>query len=370
MVKIRKSHTLPKSYSGRRRPAPKKTTEIPVAWHWPDHPPFRLSGFAWYKQERLFRRLPLKPADPLRQPVDELANHTAGGQVSFTTNSRVIRLDADLAGPAATDHMAATGTCGFDVYLGRPGRQHFYSVTRFGLAQSAYDVFVFQHAQATWRTFMINFPLYQGVCKLRIGLEKTARVKPPPPFALARPVIIYGSSITQGGCASRPGMAYSNILSRRLNVEMINLGFSGNGQAEPEVARTIAAIPDPALLVIDCEANCVNGLLEERLPGFIGILRTAHPAVPILLVSRIRFAGDLAHPENESIRKKQELFQRRLVERARQQGDRRIFFLSGRELLGTDADECTVDGVHATDLGFYRMAGAMEPVLRRLLFHS
>ncbi len=300
--------------------------------------------------------------------MEELANHTAGGQVNFTTDSRIVKLNAELLGPATMDHMAPTGACGFDVYLGRPGRQHFYGVTRFGIAQSAYEVIVFRHTKAKWRTFTINFPLYQGVRTLRIGLEKKAHVKTPPPFALPRPVVIYGTSITQGGCASRPGMAYTNILGRRLNVETINLGFSGNGQAEPEVARVIATIPDPALLVIDCEANCGNGRLEERLADFIGILRVAHSAVPILLVSRIIFAGDLVHPENESIRKKLELFQRRLVERARQRGDRRIFFLSGRELLGADADECTVDGVHATDLGFYRMAGAMEPVIKRMLF--
>lgn len=361
---------MKKASTAKPPPAPPKPPEIPIAWHRPDAPPFRLSGFAWYQQEKIFRRLPLKPADPLPKGVDDLANHTAGGQVSFTTNSRVLKLSAELAGPAAMDHMAATGACGFDVYLGPPGRQRFYSVTRFGLTQSAYEVFVFQHTQAQWRTFTINFPLYQAVRKLRIGLDPAARIKAPPPFALSRPVVIYGTSITQGGCASRPGMAYTNILSRTLNVEVINQGFSGSGQAEPEVARTLAAIPDPALLVMDCEANCGNGRLQERLAGFIAIQRAAHPAMPILLVSRIRFAKDLAHAENESNRKKLALFQRRLVERARRRGDRRLYFMDGLSLLGADGDECTVDGVHATDLGFYRMARALEPVIRRLLFHS
>lgn len=356
--------------SSARRAPPPDLDKLPVAWRRADDAPFRLSGFAWHRQEGLFRRLPAKPAEPLRPPVDGLANHTAGGQIGFMTDSRIVKLNAELAGPADMHHMAATGACGFDIYLGPPRSQRFYGVTRFGLAQSAYDVFLFRDHRAAWRSFTINFPLYQGVRKLRIGLERTARVKPPAPFALSRPVVIYGTSITQGGCASRPGMAYSNILSRRLNAEIINLGFSGNGQAEPEVARLIAAIPDPALLVIDCEANCGNGLLEARLPDFIGILRAAHPTPPILLVSRILFAADLAHRPWELGRRKLERFQRRLVERARRRGDRRMFFLSGKALLGADPDECTVDGVHATDLGFYRMAGALEPVIRKLVFKT
>lgn len=370
MTKIRRHRAASGTSSNRPAPAPKKPKEIPVTWHQPDVPPFRLSGFAWYKQERLFRRLPLKPADPLPKGVDDMANHTAGGQVSFTTNSRIIKLNVELAGPAEMYHMAATGACGFDVYLGPPGRQHFCGVTRFGLTQSTYDVCVFGHSRAQWRTFTINFPLYQGVRKLQIGLDPSARIKAPPPFALSRPVVIYGTSITQGGCASRPGMAYTNILSRRLNVEVINQGFSGSGRAELEVARTLAAIPDPALLVVDCEANCVENTLQERLPGFIGILRAAHPNMPILLVSRTRFAWDLTNAKKEMLRKKRELFQRRLVERARRQGDRHIYFTAGLALLGADATECTVDGVHVTDLGFYRMAQALEPVLRRLLFRS
>ena len=128
-------------------------------------------------------------------------------------------------------------------------------------------------------------------------------------------------------------------------MEVINQGFSGSGQSEPEVARTISAIRDPALLVVDCEANCGDGRLQERVPNFIEILRAAHPDTPILLLSRIRFAGDLAHKQNEASRKKLELFQRRLVERARRQGDRRIYFMSGLALLGADGEECTVDGI-------------------------
>ena len=356
------------------RPSARRTTQAKkqpakeqVIWHHPARPPFRLSGFAWYQQDRVYRRLPVKPAEPLPQAVDALANNTSGGQVSFTTNSRMLKLNVELAGAAMFDHMAPTGVCGFDVYIGQPGRQHFGGVTRFNLSQSAYEAFLFQNLKPSWRTVTINFPLYQGVRKLRIGLEPSARIKAPPPFAHSHPVVIYGTSITQGGCASRPGMAYTSILSRRLNVELINLGFSGSGQAEPEVARMMASIPNPALLAVDCEANCSDAILRGRLPKFIGILRAAHPKTPILLISRIRFARDLMDPNHERQRKKRQVFQRQLVEQMRRKGDRHIHFIDGLTLLGADGEECTVDGVHATDLGFFRIAGVLEPVIRRLL---
>ncbi len=315
----------------------------------------------------MYRRLPLKPADPLPKAVDDLANNTAGGQVSFTTNSRILKLDVELTGTDTMDHMAPTGSRGFDVYVGPPRQQRFLAVTRFAVKDQACEVILFQNTQIRWRIFTINFPLYQGVRKLRIGLEAAALIKAPPPFAIRQPIVIYGTSITQGGCAARPGMAFANILSRRLNAEVINLGFSGSGQAEPEVARTIATIPDPALLVVDCDANCSDNILENRLPEFINILRAAHPKTPLLLISRIRFARDWADSENERLRKKRMNFQRHLVERRQKQGDRHIHFLDGRSLLGEDGDECTVDGVHATDLGFFRMVEVLEPLIRRLV---
>lgn len=341
--------------------------KAPVLWHQPDRAPFRLSGFAWYAQERMYRRLPRKPADALPKAVDDLANNTAGGQASFTTNSRILKLDAELAGTVTMDHMAPTGSRGFDVYVGLPRRQRFLAVTRFAVKDKACEVVLFQSKQARWRTFTINFPLYQGVRKLRIGLEASALIKAPPPFASRRPIVIYGTSITQGGCAARPGMVFTNILGRRLNAEVINLGFSGSGQAELEVARTIATIPDPALLIMDCDANCSDDILKNRLPEFIAILRAAHPKTPILVVSRIRFAACWVDPHAERLRKKRMNFQRHLVERRQKQGDRHIHFLDGGSILGKDGDECTVDGVHATDLGFFRMAEGMEPVIRRLV---
>jgi lysophospholipase L1-like esterase len=218
------------------------------------------------------------------------------------------------------------------------------------------------------RNFTLNFPLYQSVRGLAIGLDPQARIKAPAPYALDGRIVVYGTSITQGGCAARPGMAYTNILSRALNVEFINLGFSGNGRGEPEVCRTFAAIPDVRLFIFDYEANA-DGFdqFSKTLPENIRIVRKHHHTVPVLVVSRIGFAKDITSADYRQEHERTRDMQARVVVKARAKGDRSIYFLDGSTLLGDDFDECTVDGVHPTDLGFMRMARKMEPIIRKIL---
>jgi len=266
------------------------------------------------------------------------------------------------------DHMPATGQCGFDAYVGPVGAMRFAGVTRFKPALDSYECVLFPPSAPLQRSFTLNFPLYQGVNDVEVGLDETAQILPPLPWESPRRVVIYGTSITQGGCASRPGMCYTNILSRRINREFINLGFSGSGRGEPEVAETIAQIERPALFVLDYEANCVSlERLRETLPQFIRILRAAHPHTPILVLSRVRYAREHHDAAALAARRERLAFQRSLVARLRRQGDRRIFFKDGSPLLGPDFDECAVDGVHPTDLGFLRMANGLEAVFRKLL---
>lgn len=163
-------------------------------------------------------------------------------------------------------------------------------------------------------------------------------------------------------------MAYTNIISRKLNVECINLGFSGNGKGEPELARIITQIERPGCIVLDYEANCVSQeLFYKTMPEFIEILRSVHREIPILLVSKIKYALELI--DGEMLKRRLELkeFQFNLVEELKRKGDRFIYFYDGEELLGDSFDECTVDGVHPTDLGFMRMAEKLTPVIEKIL---
>ncbi|OPZ81627.1 MAG: hypothetical protein BWY76_02969 [bacterium ADurb.Bin429] len=202
---------------------------------------------------------------------------------------------------------------------------------------------------------------------MEVGVNEDAQVLPPTPFIAPRPIICYGTSITQGGCASRPGMAYTNILSRWLNREVINLGFSGNGWGDEALAQCMAEISNPGCFVLDYEANAHRERLQETLVPFIGVLRAAHPTVPILVISRIRFSYELIHADSLEGREACKAFQQETVTALRAQGDTHIHFLDGSIILGEDWEECTVDGVHPTDLGFRRMAEGMAPVLRQLI---
>jgi len=338
-----------------------------LKWHSPKAPPFRVAGLAWFAADGVYRRMPLRPKRALPAAVDALANQPAGAQIGFQSDSGRVSVWVKLSGPASMDHMPATGQCGFDCYIGAPGSQHYFGTTRYDHKEAAYECLLFEMAGAALRNFTLNFPLYQGVEEVSVGLGARAGVLPPPPFALDRPVVAYGTSITQGGCASRPGMAWTNILSRRLNVEFINLGFSGSGKGEPEVAAMTAEIPNPACFILDYEANAGLEGLKRTFPAFIRILREAHPGIPILAVSRIPFAGDRFIESSLRERTDAREFQRGVIGDLRRGGDRLIFFQDGGELLGEDFEECTVDGVHPTDLGFMRIANGLTPVVRGIL---
>jgi hypothetical protein len=339
-----------------------------MEWHAPCAPPFRLAGFPWFEQDGVYRRLPVKPRYHLPEAVDSLANCTAGGQIQFRTDSRKLSVSVELAGPADMNHMPQTGQCGFDCYVGPPKRQRYCSTTKFDLGATCYECVLCDFAQSEMRNVTLNFPLYQGVKKVWVGTDPDSEVLPPPPYDADGRVIVYGTSITQGGCAARPGMAYTNILSRRFSREFINLGFSGNGKGEPEVARTIADIANPACFVLDYEGNArAEGMLERTLDDFIGILREAYPRTPILVVSCLRFASESCGQGGTQVREEKRDFQRRTVEERRAGGDSNIHFCDGGTLLGDEFHECSVDGVHPTDLGFWLLARSLESVLSSIL---
>ena len=355
--------------------AVQKADENGLVWHMPYEEPFQLAGFHWFDQDKVSRRFPVEPHFPLSGAVDELSWCTAGGQVKFRSDSGKICIKAKLRDAGGMDHMPQTGMSGFDFYIGEPGEERFYAVSRFASGSPEFTCELFSSTVRKARNFTINFPLYKGVNEMLIGVQAGARIQAPPAYPSKKPIVVYGTSITQGGCASRPGSCYTNILSRRLNMPFINLGFSGSGKGEADVARVVALIKKPALLVLDYEANYGgHDLFQKTLPAFISILRDAHAKVPILIISKNRFAQEAMDFESDSLnhekicRKQCKVMQRNLVARLREEGDPNIHFLDGSPLLGKDYWECSVDGVHPTDLGFSRMADGIGPVIRRILF--
>ena len=329
-----------------------------IKFYSPLQPPFSIHG-VFYEGDR-YRRLPEQVARETSPGVLGLHAHTAGGRVRFRTNSHYIAIHAVLDHIPKMPHFAITGVAGFDIYEEIDGKAHYLST--FMPPFHVVDTFenVVNLPGEGERDYLIHFPLYSEVKALYIGLEDRAVVSSPAPYPYQKPVVYYGSSITQGGCASRPGNAYENIISRRLGCEHLNLGFSGNAKGEERMAQYIAGL-DMSIFVLDYDFNAPTPEhLEQTHERFFTIVRKAHPNMPIILLSR---------PQ----RKLDEVWtrRRRIIEQTYQnalrKGDKNVYFIPGEELMKWAEDEGTVDTVHPTDYGFFSMAKVVGDLLLTLL---
>ena len=336
-------------------------------WYTVDDEGFSLEGLYWRKPGEPFRRIPSNVQAPVG--VEALAGNTAGVMLRFCSDATEIRINAFFETWYYMDHMAPVGTRGFDLYVGSGTNKCYARSSRFDCTKDEYTVSIWgPDAKKEMREFTLHFPLYAQPDKVRIGLSCGAKVVPATPWKDPRPVVSYGTSIQQGGCASRPGMCHTNILSRKLNRPFINLGFSGSGRGEPVMAEVIAEIENPALLILDYDANAGVEGLRNTLSNFIDILRAKHKEVPILLVSRLPYAKEFYNPEEfaEERLNFTSIHQNELAKR-RAAGDENIYFLDGSTLYGDEPSECTVDGVHATDYGFAQVARNMAPVIEKII---
>ena len=327
----------------------------------------KLSGFYWNKKNKLYRRVPLNENNYLPAAIDSLADCCAGGQLRFVTNSTRIAIDAEFASEHTMYHMPPTGQLGFDCYIGECGEMQFAATLNFDAKANKYCLPLFENIEKEMRTFTINFPLYNSkLINLKIGIEPGAELTKPKHYALEKPIVIYGTSITQGGCASRPGMCYTNILSREIDAEFINLGFSGSGNGEPNVMKTIASISDMELFVMDYEANINDGIYENLGPS-IDIIRSKHPLLPIIILSRIGCGVENIRPKGQLSATKRREFQKKFVAERTAAGDENITFVNGDDFFGDRPGEYAVDGCHPNDLGFYTMAKKLLPFVKNII---
>jgi hypothetical protein len=335
---------------------------IPDNLIWHDVRDWGVEGRGFDDTERYFDRFPARARKIVRPDVWKLSRHTAGMSVRFETDATEIYIRYETAGESlAMPHMPATGVSGLDLYF-RDGQAWRYVDTyqpRSAAATSrlAWDL------EPGRRRCLIHLPLYNGVNLLEIGIPPGAVFEPIAPRKL-KPIVFYGTSITQGGCASRPGMAFTNILGRRLDRPILNFGFSGNGRMEVEVVGFLAEIK-PAIFVFDCVANTPTASLAERIAPCVKIVRESHPSVPILLVGARVWPNAFVLPKLRAEYATKETILKSAYDKLRET-DPNIHHRSGQDLIGADG-EATVDGSHPTDLGMLRYADALEGDLRRLL---
>lgn len=342
----------------------RKIDPVNLCWYDPAEGDFEINGLYWFAQDKRYHRFPQGVDYSFKPALESLAACNAGAQIRFRSNSRRIVVSAKVASGAVSPTMAECGRSGFDLYVGEPGSELFWNCALPFPGQKEYADEIFNVKEQKMREFRLNFPLYNSVQALSIALDEGSEILPPTPLKIKKPIVIYGTSITQGGCASRPGTAFTNRLSRTFQAEFLNFGFSGNGQNDLPVAELLAAIKDPAMFIIDSEANSVSGkLVNERVPEFLNILRKKHPSVPILIVTKITYGPRYAL----EIPVLKEYFYN-IYQARRAAGDEHIYFVDGSDFYSPeDYSENSVDGAHPTDQGFAVIAKKLEPVLRDLI---
>jgi len=332
---------------------------------WRDATSFEIEGRGWSQTAGPFDRLPDSAREKVPPTAWDLSKDSAGICVRFMTDAGSLDVRWSLTEDAlAMPHMPATGVSGVDLYLrSAKGDWKFVGNGRPHKVEGNSSTFSLSEEQKTLRECLLYLPLYNGIKSLEIGASPDTRLEPPPPrpARLRKPVVVYGTSIAQGGCASRPGMVWSAILGRLLDRPMINLGFSSSGTMEPPVGEVLAEI-DASAYIIDCLWNIGNTSQEDythRVTHLVEAIRKVHPLTPIVFVGQ-----SLLQPEKHptEMTRKQET----AVLNLKKQGVKNLFLVPGTHLIGDDG-EGTVDGVHLTDIGMQRQAKSLFPVLRKLL---
>jgi lysophospholipase L1-like esterase len=336
------------------------------ALHWMPvvSPKIDVAGLPWFQENHgEFWRLPANSKDAFPKEVWNLSLDSTGGRIRFRTDSSTVALRLEWPHPSGMRNMHSFGQSGVDLYV-----RNTYRGTAVPDKDAApgkvYEHVYFKDQPRLMRDITIYLALYSPVKVLEIGLDKNTALEFATPFAVPAPVVFYGTSITQGGCASRPGMSYQAILGRRLNINHINLGFSGNGKGETAVARAVAEI-DAAAFVLDFAQN--NGdvdSLAQVYDPFIGILRDRHPDTPIVAITPIYAASEATGSQrNEQMR----ALIRKVVSRRIAAGDSHLQLVEGTDLLGPSRGDGLVDGTHPNDLGFQWMAEGLAERLRKVM---
>lgn len=331
---------------------------------WRDPRDWGIEGKGWSDTDHFYDRFPARAKGKVPESVWNLSRHSAGLCVRFKTDSPAIHLRMDLlSGSLSMPHMPATGVSGFDLYT-RTGRNRWQWVHEVMPSAQHVEGQLIGGLAAGMKELVGYLPLYNGVDKLEIGVDAGAKFEPIAPDK-RKPIVFYGTSICQGACASRPGIAYTAIVGRMLDRPVINLGFSGSGRMDPGVVDLLAEL-DPCVYVIDCLPNMDAALVKERTEPLVKTLRATRPAVPILLAEDRTFAQAAVVPSLVAAHRQRRGELAAAYHRLQGGGTKGIYYLKGDHLLGRDS-EGTTDGSHPNDLGMMRFAEALRPALQRLL---
>ena len=303
-------------------------------------------------KENRYDRLPASYKEIVRKPVWELSKSSAGLSIRFLSNTTSIHVKWTVLNDFKMNHMAETGIKGIDLYFKNKGKWQYLNTARPQGINNEY--LLINNMSSEMREFKMFLPLYDGVADIEVGIDSSSTIKKAAKNR-HKPIVFYGTSITQGGCASRPGMAHTNIISRKLDTDCINFGFSGNGRMEQAIAQLISE-SDPAFYVIECLPNMKDSAqIAERTIPLIKTIREQRPETTIILVENFLYEQSMLDREMETKIHKLNTALKAEYNKMIARGFDHIFYINSENATGVD-HEGTVDGVHFTDLGFIRYA--------------
>lgn len=320
--------------------------------------------------EEGFCRFTTAQRDFLR-PVSDgeawFSEHSSGIQLKFITDATDIFVKVNLSGKFDMTNMTLIGSCGVDLYVYDEASSSFvfHGVMHGKLEDQEYEGRLgdFRKLGRKERRFIINLPLYMGVKSLTVGVNEWATIKPDT-FQNKRNIAVYGSSITHGCSATHPGMAYTNLLSRRYDCEFLNYGFSGVCMMEPEVAQILSEI-NPDMLIVDAEPNAgVSKNLKLNCENFLNKFFETNPLTPVILLSRMKFALDIYDIERVKLNAYYVDFLKKVAKKYRKKGYK-VYFFDQSNVFGKNFSEYTADGVHPSDLGMIKIADFYEKVINK-----
>lgn len=313
--------------------------------------PFSVYGLMGYENAEPFRRMPWDVAYSVSTDVYCRHSQTSGGRVRFATDSDRIAIDVRF--PALEDRPMLTlhANSGFDLCMLENGKEVF--VHGFEPAIDAVDGYrtIFKFPDRKLRSLTLYFPLYQDVSDLKIGLAEDAIVEAAPEYTIKKPLLFYGSSITQGASACRPSLSYAALIARRFDADFINLGFASGCKAEPEILDYLKTV-ESSVYILDYDHNSPTPeYLEKTHYNAYKTYRDANPDTPIILVTR-----GTCTPDAPDVIARRAIIMDTYV-RARKAGDQKVWFVDGSAFFATeDPYDCAIDGTHPNDLGHHRMA--------------
>lgn len=311
-----------------------------------------------------YQRFANKHLEQIPTQVRDLSFNTAGLYLDFKTNSKSIALHWVVDQYRILKNMTPIAINGFDLYGLKGGKWQFVGVARPNKKESRSTIVA--NLDGSFKNYRLYFPLYTGVESLKIGVDSASIIQEADPGLVPnKKVLIYGSSITQGASASRPGMAFPSILSRMLDIEFLNFGFSGSGKIELEVAQALSGIQTD-LIILDCVPNPTPEQIAARTIPFIEKLREAQPNTPILMVESV-FRGDAQWDERlqRIVAAQNQAFWNSYLS-LKEEGMDRIYYVRNDGHIKED-HEGTIDGSHLTDLGHLRMARKLAPLISEIL---